>query len=95
MTVVTCICRICETTVEANTCWCVIDSAKKTRHYECKKECRPKLKPPQPPQSKEEETRRPLEIDVEDWSAPRQTFFTWIQDTIGFGTARYIKVKTS
>jgi hypothetical protein len=35
----TVICGKCEHSVNVDDCWCVIDTKRKSRSYECKKEC--------------------------------------------------------
>lgn len=37
MTVVNC--KHCEASVDAESCWCVIDTATKQRYFECKNQC--------------------------------------------------------
>lgn len=100
----TVICKHCEHTVQADSCWCVIDSKTKTRYYECKANCL-SLPPPETIQIQldeiqtmadaiEEQIQR-LDRVIETIEAyPRQTFFQRIRNW--FSTpAGYTKVKTS
>jgi hypothetical protein len=54
----TVICEVCEKNVPQITCWCVIDTKNKTRHFECKINCKPipapKSTPTIPPQTSTE-----------------------------------------
>jgi hypothetical protein len=102
-------CEICKKVVSPLDCWCVIDTARKTRHYECKVNCAPIIVPPPiptPPPTNLE----PFELEIKDESGesyiytetvpewaetyPRPTFFQRIK--LWFQRPKgYSKVKTS
>ena len=85
-------CKVCEHQKNPNDCWCVIDTVKKTRHFECKVVC---VKPAVIPEPSHE-VRDPEDIQLEEWSSayPRQTIVSrvlnWFSTPLG-----YTKVKTS
>jgi hypothetical protein len=64
------LCELCETKVSPLTCWCVIDTREKTRHYECKdtRSCKPKVKAPEsaPVLAPASLEPAPFEIEIPD-----------------------------
>lgn len=83
-------CKVCENQKDPNDCWCVIDTVKKTRHFECKVVC---VKPAVSPES---EVRHPETLDVDEWSPayPRQGIVTRVLNWFSIPSG-YTKVKTS
>lgn len=65
------ICKHCEHTVSIDTCWCVIDAAKKTRYYECKKACNVPSQPAPTPET--------IEIQLDDIQTIADTIEQQIQ----------------
>jgi hypothetical protein len=76
------LCEICNKSVLPETCWCVIDTRNKTRHFECKVNCKPSAPlraapaaaPPEP-------DPEPFEIDIpDDVIIRRETVPEWAED---------------
>lgn len=101
------ICKHCEHEKDADECWCVIDTVKRERYFECKVSC---ITIPQRAdrigngirdlEQKAEEIQEALvEIDtaVDDWMhrIPRKTWVEWFKSFFGLSEIRYIKVKTN
>jgi hypothetical protein len=95
-------CKHCEHEKNVDECWCVIDTRKKERYFECKVKCivivpRVAVADVDPQVEKEYETRDALEIDttVDDWMdrIPRQTWMDWFKSLFGLSGIRYVKIK--
>ncbi len=103
-------CEICKKKTIADECWCVIDTRKHIRYFECKVKCKPPAPPLPPPLPPSAPPMEPFELDivdnededptetvlVEDWIAkPRFKWIEWMKDLFGVQSYRYVKVKTS
>ncbi len=101
------ICEICKKNKDPDECWCVIDTGKKVRYFECKDKC----KAPSPLVRHEPTSSASMEffeldivdeedpsetVLVEDWIVqPQRTWLQWMKDLMGIQGYRYVKVKTS